>query len=376
MIVKRRAVPVSVTVVLTYLLLAGCAQSIGPAPTQDPRAHTQTTDPTRVASSLAAPTAAPTTTAAPFPTAKPTPTAVSLTSASSEEAVWTDVLRSVRDVSPILRPRSIPQGMDAVRMGQVGQGIFWVDYSGPGKRLGFGAGTFNPPIVTTESGGEQRSVAVRGQKGVLQFKSRVQPSESVQLWWEEPGRWIMGPADPPRNYVFYMVGASGVDPDVVLQFANSLGKVGQDTQEQARMALATQDPWTQIRTVLPASVPVYKPNFLPGAFGPAMLDEVANYGSFPSYTVVYQSEDDLIAFVLGNAKGAIGSYSLPDSTEPIKVNGVLGWLSTLEAESKGGRSTYIVGWRENELDYQIKVFSNRITKVELKKVVEALVLVK
>ncbi len=124
---------------------------------------------------------------------------------------------------------------------------------------------------------------------------------------------------------------------------------------------------------LPASVAVYRPDFLPGSFSPGMLDEVVNYGILPSYTVVYQSEDDLIAFVLGNAKGAIGSYSLPDSTEPIKVHGVLGWLSTLEVKSKGGRSTQIVGWRENELDYQIKVFSNRVTKDEVKQIGEQLV---
>jgi hypothetical protein len=171
-----------------------------------------------------------------------------------------------------------------------------------------------------------------------------------------------------------MVGASGLDPDVVLQFANSLSEVGEDVRARARTALAAEDAWARVRIALPASVPVYKPDFLPGSFGPAMLDEVENYTTpGPSYTVVYQSEDDLIAFVLGMGKSGIGGYSGMDTHEPITVNGVPGSLSTVGAKSAGGRTTQTVSWWENELSYQIKVFSNRITKDEVKEMAERLV---
>ena len=115
--------------------------------------------------------------------------------------------------------------MGTVHMVKVGQGTFWVEYSGPGKLLGVGAGSYNPPIVTVESGGEQREVNVRGQAATLQIKSKAQPSESVQLWWDEPGRWIQGLGAPIKDHVFYYVSAEGLDPDAVLQLANSLAKM-------------------------------------------------------------------------------------------------------------------------------------------------------
>lgn len=220
---KRRAVLLLATVVLAGLLMAACTQAAPPAPTQVPSPPSKAAEPTKAA----APTAVLPVAGVPSPTAKYTPTAVPLTSVSSEEVVWTDVLRSVRDVSPVLRPRSLPAGLESVRMRDAGQGTFWVEYSGPDKRLGVGAGTFNPPIVTVETGGAQRKVTVRGQEAMLQFRSRARPSESVQLWWEEPGRWIMGPGASVQDRVFYMVGASDVDPDVVLQLANSLGEMDQ-----------------------------------------------------------------------------------------------------------------------------------------------------
>lgn len=151
-----------------------------------------------------------------------------------------EVLRSVQGVSPILRPRFIPQGIETVRMTQAGLGTFWVEYSGPGKRIGVGVGGYNPPIVTAETGGEQRQVTVRGHAGVLQTPSRARPSEAVQMWWKESGSWQPSPADPPRDSFIYFVFAGGLDPDVVLQFANSLEEVVRPSEHLPPSPAATK----------------------------------------------------------------------------------------------------------------------------------------
>lgn len=367
---KRRTVPLLATVALAGLLLAACTQAAPPVPTQASTPPSEVAEPTKGA----APAAAPTTAAVPSPIPQPAATVVSQTPVSSEEEVWEKVLRSVRGVSPILRPRFIPQGMETVRMTQAGQGTFWVEYSGQGKSVGVGVGGFNPPIVTAETGGEQRTATVRGRAGVLQIPSKARPSEAVQMWWEESGRWLPSPGDPPRESFTYFVFARGLDPDVVLQFANSLGEVGEDVRARAWKTFSAEDVWARVRMALPASVLVYKPGFLPGSFGSAMLDEVENDPrSGPGYTVVYQSEEDLVAFVLGAGKGGIGGYSGMDTHEPITVNGVPGSLSAVGAKSPGVRSTQTVSWWENGLSYQIKVYSNRVTKDEVKQIVERLV---
>lgn len=149
-------------------------------------------------------------------------TLVTSTPVLDEQAAWDEVARSVQAVSPVLRPQFMPPGIESARVQKAGLGTFWVEYSGPGKRLGIGAGAFNPSMVTTDSGGEQRRVTVRGQPATLQMKSRARPSESVQLWWQEPGEWVPGAGAPMRDRVFYMISAQGLEPDVVLQLANSL----------------------------------------------------------------------------------------------------------------------------------------------------------
>ncbi len=367
---KRRAVPFLAAVALAGLLMAACTQPASPAPTQAPALPSKAAEPRKAV----APTAVPPLAAVPSPTPLRTPTVVTLTPLSSEETVWTEVLRSVRDVSPVLRPRFIPQGIETVRMTQAGQGTFFVEYSGQGKRVGVGVGGFNPPIVTAETGGEHRKVTVRGRAGTIQIPSKARPSESVQMWWEESGRWNPSPEAPARESFPYFVFAGGLDPDTVVQFANSLDELGEDTWARARAALAAEDAWARVRIALPASVPVYKPDFLPGSFGPAMLDEVENAPqSGPRYIVVYQSEDDLVAFVLGMSKSGFDGYSGMDAHEPITVHGVPGSLSTLGPRSPGGRATQTVSWWENELSYKIKVFSNLITRDEVKLMADRLV---
>lgn len=146
---------------------------------------------------------------------------------STEDDVWNLVAR-LTSVSPVLCPQSPPSGLEMVQMREAGQGTFWVEYNGPGKRLGIGAGAFNPDLPTPD--GEQRRVAVRGQETTMQIRSKADPSQSVLLWWDEPGRWNADDRPEP-GHVFYLISAEGISPDVVLQLANSLRAVPQRASE-------------------------------------------------------------------------------------------------------------------------------------------------
>lgn len=139
-----------------------------------------------------------------------------------EDGVWGLVAGWARDVSPVLRPRSLPKGFESVQVLDARLGTFRVEYAGPGKRMILGVGLFNPPMVTPESRGEQRRVTVRGLDTLLKMRSKVQPSESLQLMWQEPGEWTPEIGAPTRDSVFYMISAQGLDPEAVLQVANSL----------------------------------------------------------------------------------------------------------------------------------------------------------
>jgi dipeptidyl aminopeptidase/acylaminoacyl peptidase len=144
--------------------------------------------------------------------------------------------------------------------------------------------------------------------------------------------------------------------------------------QQGEPARLGQDAWAQVRIALPDSVPVYRPDSLMSPSGLAVLEEVENdVRQGPRYTVVYQGEDELVAFILGMGKGALGNSPPPDSTEPITVHGVRGELATTGIASPGSRKSQIVSWQENGRHYEIKVLSNRITKDELKQMAERLV---
>ncbi len=146
------------------------------------------------------------------------------------------------------------------------------------------------------------------------------------------------------------------------------------SSQQGEPARLGRDVWAEVRNALPVSVSVYKPDSLTALFGPAVLEEVENDAPYgPRYTVVYRRDDDLVAFILGMGKGALGNSPLPDSTEPITVHGVQGELSTACNPSAGSLMSQMVTWRENGLRYEIKAISNRITKDELKRMAERLV---
>lgn len=138
---------------------------------------------------------------------------------AGEDGVWGLVAGWSRDISPVLRPQSLPPGFESVQALDAKQGTFRVEYTGPGKSVRLGAGAFNPPHWPD---GEQRQLIVRGQTTTLQTRSRVQPTKLVQVWWREPGRWIQAADAAPMDHVFYLLSAEGLDPDAVVQLANSL----------------------------------------------------------------------------------------------------------------------------------------------------------
>lgn len=140
---------------------------------------------------------------------------------------------------------------------------------------------------------------------------------------------------------------------------------------------SSPDAWTKARAGLPSSVPVYRPAFIPERFGPATLEEVQNDTQFgPRYTIVYRAEDELVAFILGMGKGALGNSPPPDVTEPITILGAWGQLSTIGATATRSRLSLEVAWQEQGRSYQIKASSNHMTKDELLRIVAGLTAVK
>jgi len=146
---------------------------------------------------------------------------------------------------------------------------------------------------------------------------------------------------------------------------------------QPETALSMPDAWTKARAELPSSVQVYRPAFMPERFGPATLEEVQNdtqYG--PRCTIVYRTGDELVAFILGMGKGALGNSPPPDVIEPITVLGAGGQLSTTATTATRSRLGLEVAWQEQGRSYQIKASSNHMTKDELLRIVAALTAVK
>lgn len=145
------------------------------------------------------------------------------------------------------------------------------------------------------------------------------------------------------------------------------------TSAREKTAPLGKDAWREARMVLPPSVPVYRPSFVADRFGPANLEEARTGDEYgPRYTIVYHAEDELLAFILGIGKGALGNAPWPDSTEPITVFGVEGRLSKAESTPTSNRLSQIVSWQTERLSYQIKIFSNRMTRDELLRIVASL----
>jgi hypothetical protein len=138
---------------------------------------------------------------------------------SEEDAVWRTVAeRTGSDLSPVLRPREVPAGLEQVKLLRAGPGEFSVEYTGPEERLTITAGPANPPARAA-----QERVAVRGNPATLQIEDPLRPADGVSLWWEEPGQWTTGePKAAIQDRVFYLVSAEGLRPEEVQLTAGSL----------------------------------------------------------------------------------------------------------------------------------------------------------
>jgi hypothetical protein len=134
------------------------------------------------------------------------------------------------------------------------------------------------------------------------------------------------------------------------------------------------DVWAQVRCAMPADVPVYRPGWLPERFGaPALLEARVSADLGPLYTITYPAPDESMVFILNLGKGALGNVPPPDQTEPITVLGVEGTLQVSTATH-----TLSVEWAAHDrrgkpmLGYQIRVFSQVMTRDELMQIVQSL----
>jgi hypothetical protein len=166
-------------------------------------------------------------------TVTPRPEPSPIRPVGEDEEIWDLVIAATSGyISPILRPAALPEGFETVTTDDPrgdAPSAFVVEYAGPGKRLRIGAGMFNPPLPGP--GGHQEAVKLRGlecnpeEKGkgcILQVKNDANPKERVWLWWNEPGRYVIGGGGPSLDSVFYLVAAEGLDPQEVMTVAESL----------------------------------------------------------------------------------------------------------------------------------------------------------
>lgn len=129
-----------------------------------------------------------------------------------------------------------------------------------------------------------------------------------------------------------------------------------------------EDAWAQARASLPADVPVLRPNFVPDRFSsPTLLEVHVDKDNGPVYTINYSAPNENLAFILGMGKGALGNAAPPDTKDPITINNVQGLLMTTSASP-----TFWVTWQEQGKNYEIKVYSEKMTKEEVMRVVKSL----
>ncbi len=168
-------------------------------------------------------------------------------SANQDSDVWDRVVElTSANVSPILRPTYLPDGIDTVTLlAPAGPNyIFRVEYTGSGLRLVVEASQYNlsPPRTSDH----QELVRLRdvpcntGEKPWGCFWQTSDPaSPTAQMWlaWSEPGIWQMAdqplrqltPGEPTRvvpgptqDYVQYLLSAEGLRREEVSAVAEGL----------------------------------------------------------------------------------------------------------------------------------------------------------
>lgn len=131
------------------------------------------------------------------------------------------------------------------------------------------------------------------------------------------------------------------------------------------------DVWKQVRAQVPANVSVYNPTWLPERFGSPELIEAhvdPQYGAL--YTIIYPAQDENLAFILNMGNGALGNFPPPETREQVVVRGISGELLTSKEMNTMG-----IFWQETGQSYQIKAHSKQMTKAELLRIANSLVLI-
>jgi hypothetical protein len=128
-----------------------------------------------------------------------------------------------------------------------------------------------------------------------------------------------------------------------------------------------QDAWTEVRVALPEDIPVFSPTWMPARFGAPILVEAQG----AAYTILYMAPDEQIAFILGQGAGAWGNAPPPDTLEPLTMHGMNGVLHiSTEAKFIG------ISWLQQGRPYQIKSISARVTREEMRQIVDSLTAVR
>jgi hypothetical protein len=211
---------------------------------------------------------------------------------------------------------------------------------------------------------EQRSLALFGY-----------PISGVFYTYNSSGRWV-------RAQYFERARMEMDDPGVIADLieraeVRDLGRLGAEV-------LFPQTQWQIVRSLVPADVSVYQPQFIPQQFGPPLLLSHGRDDRFGySYTIEYRNPSarrgyDSLAFVLGDGFQAYGSETSnlfapgTSTTESITVNGVPGTLvSGPRGDPQGNTWTiFVVDWQEQGQHYRIMADSPSMTRADFLRVVQ------
>lgn len=144
---------------------------------------------------------------------------------AADDEVWRNIAADmVGNVRPLLRPPSLPAGLETVLdkrpSNRPTTGSFYVEYAGPGKMLVIAAGPLNTPPGFEP--GYRGQVTVRGQRGVLAVGDDRDPGFSSWVSWEEPGSWAPQGTQAARSGVSYFVQVRGASPEELLAIVEAL----------------------------------------------------------------------------------------------------------------------------------------------------------
>ncbi|MCU0493828.1 MAG: DUF4367 domain-containing protein, partial [Chloroflexaceae bacterium] len=134
----------------------------------------------------------------------------------------------------------------------------------------------------------------------------------------------------------------------------------------------TPDAWAKARALLPPTIAVYKPGWMPERFGQAELVEaVTGKADAVRYTIAYHSgSEETVFFILNIGADALGN-SPPTQGTSEKVR-VLGNEALFLAAPEDGRLE--LNWHADKQRYQMKVYGkgHQVTRDELLRIANSL----